>query len=241
VAKLKQIRQLQKSIFYLIFCILLFSAIPSLLSAENNLQIINGETLIMQIREKNGETYLGTNTYSIQNADGKTTYYYLYTDKYDSWYVWTDGNAIPFKIIYENKDGKITLLFNHKGKVIMQGSWKNRTIEKTKYFLPNVTLENALVIRSLNLESNEKYEFDLLQYDKLPELEAYRMYFQVVGEETVTVKAGRFYCKKVLFSLSDWRGIFWQSYYYVSDDSNRYIVKTLNVPDGGAMELIRIE
>lgn len=225
----------------IIFFIFLFSIISSIFSNENNLQIINGETFIMKIIEKNGETYYGTNKYSIQSVDGKTTYYYSYVDKYDSWYVWTDSNGIPFKIIYENEYGKITLLFNHEGKVTMQGSWKNEVIEKIKYFLPNVTLENTLVIRSLNLESNEKYEFDLLQYDKLPELDAYRMYFQVVGEETVTVKAGTFHCKKVLFSLSDWRGIFWQAYYYVSNDSHRYIVKTLNVPDGGAMELIRIE
>jgi hypothetical protein len=225
----------------MIIFILLFSVIPSLLSAENNLQIINGEKCVMEIRDKSGETYLGTNTYNIQSVDGKTAFYYLFVNKYSSWYVWTDSNAIPFKIIYENEDGKITLLFNHKGEVAMQGIWKNREIEKTGYFLPNVTLENALVVRTLNLESNEKYEFDLLQYDKLPQLDAYRMYFQVIGEETVTVKAGTFYCKKVLFSLSDWRGIFWQAYYYVSNDSHRYIVKTQNVPDGGAMELIRIE
>jgi hypothetical protein len=174
-------------------------------------------------------------------VDGKTAFYYTFINEYSSWYVWTDSNAMPFKTIYENEDGKITLLFNHKGEAILQGIWKNRTIEKTKYFLPNVTLENALVVRTLDLESKEKHEFDQLQYDKLPQLDAYRMYFQVIGEETVTVRAGSFDCKKVLLSLSDWRGIFWQAYYYISNDSHRYIVKTLNVPDGGEMELIRIE
>jgi len=88
---------------------------------------------------------------------------------------------------------------------------------------------------------NERYEFDFLQYDKLPELDADRMYFQVIGEETVTVQAGTFKCRKILFSLSDWRGSFWQAYYYISDDSHRYIVKTENIPHGGAMELIQIK
>jgi hypothetical protein len=222
----------------------LYAVIFSAFSDENSLLIIDGEKLVMEITDKNGETYYGTTTYYIESTAGETTFNYFYEGRDESWSVWTDSNGMPFKIIFENENGILTLLFDHEGEVTLQGTWKNREIEKEKLFQPDntfVTLENTLVLRTLDLESDEKYEFDLLQNDKLPRLDAYRMYFQVVGEETVTVQAGTFYCKKVLFSLSDWRGLFWQACYYITDDCHRYIVKIMNIPDGGESELIKIE
>jgi len=67
------------------------------------------------------------------------------------------------------------------------------------------------------------------------------MYFKVIGTTKVSVKAGTFNCKKILFSLTGYKGFFYKAYYYVTDDADRYIVKIENIPVNGSSELIAIE
>lgn len=67
------------------------------------------------------------------------------------------------------------------------------------------------------------------------------MYFQVLNEEIVKVPAGTFKCKKILFSLADWRGNFYKSYHYITNDVHHYLIKMVNMPTGAKTELISIK
>ncbi|MBN1648301.1 MAG: DUF3108 domain-containing protein [Spirochaetales bacterium] len=166
---------------------------------------------------------------------------YTNADEVSAWEVHTDLHGVPSLIKYSEKGNSLVLIFDGTGKVRVKGNWKGKEIDLAKTFSPTVTLENAAVARSLDFTSNTKYVFDLLQTDKLPQLVPYRMYFRVVGEEIVTVPAGTFRCKKIQFSLKDWRTLFYKAYYYISDDEKRIIVKIDNVPKGGSSELTAIE
>ena len=143
--------------------------------------------------------------------------------------------------VYYVKLCKMQLDFDGKGGVILTGYWNGKKIEQKNEFMKNVTLENALVVRTLELDNFDEYIFDLLQTSKFPSLESYKMYFKVLGEETVGVKAGTFNCKKILFSIKGWKGIFYKAYYFVSNDEHRYLVKIENMPRGGSTELVSIE
>jgi hypothetical protein len=106
-----------------------------------------------------------------------------------------DARGVPSRISYRSREGEMTFTFAGNGK---------RVDEKLR-LLPNATAENMLALRSLRLEDGGAYEFDLIQTDKLPRLEAYRMCFQLVGKEEVTVPAGTFRCLTLRFSFRDWR------------------------------------
>jgi|GEM_PF-1922439 len=225
-----------------IIFILLFSMFFSInINTFADQKINDGEKFIYKITGKDGKSFTGKSAYHVSCSNGKIIYSYLYISDIEKFDVKTDENGKPIEIIYEAKGNIIKLIFNGLGKTNMKGYWHGNKLDKEGYFLKNVTLENALVIRTMDLNSKEKYVFDLLQIGEFPKLIAYRMYFQVIGEETITVKAGSFRCKKVIFSLCDWRGFFYKAYYYISDDQNKYIVKIDNVPMGGTSELIKVE
>ena len=148
---------------------------------------------------------------------------------------------MPVQCKYSSNNTKIIFDFNKNGNIWVNGLWNMKKINKSGVFMNNVTIENALVVRNLNFTNNEKYIFDLIQIDKLPKLKAFRMYFKVIDNEMINVKAGVFKTKKVLFTLTDWRNVFYKAYYYISDDEHRYIVKIINIPVGGETELLSIE
>ena len=133
------------------------------------------------------------------------------------------------------------MTFNTKGDVKLDGIWNDEEIQKSGKFSKNVSSEIGLVLRTLNLNSRRKYVIDIIQKDIFPELTAYKMYFEVVGEEEVKVPAGTFYCKKVLFTLSGWQGLFYKCYNYITNDERRIIVRMDNMPRGGQTYLIAIE
>lgn len=203
--------------------------------------INNGEKFIFKITTSEGTTYTAETTYYVKNIENKIIYAYAHRDEFVSWDVTTDKNAIPIKIKFTEKGNQMNYSFNGNGKVNMSGFWNGKMVNEKGTFSKNVTVENALVAITLDLNLNNKYVFDLIQTDKLPNLKPFKMYFKVEGEERVMVKAGTFKCKKVLFTLTDFRSIFYKAYYYITDDEHRYIVKIDNMPMGGATELTSIE
>lgn len=207
----------------------------------DELQIVDGETLTFEITPEEGEPYLTTSTYYVKEENGEVLYSYTNVDKNASWDVTTDTQALPRKIVFAKKDNKVELNFDQQGKVEMVGEWNGKKVHETATFRENVTLENMLIIRTFDLQSTEKYEFDLLRSGKIPDLKHYPMTLEVVGEEEVTVPAGTFQCKKVLFTLADWRSSFYKGYYYVTDDEHRYVVKMENLPQNGSTVLQKIE
>lgn len=156
------------------------------------------------------------------------------------WDVETDRNGKPKKIAFEAGENHVSFEFTPEGNVKMQGDWNGKVIQAAKQFKNEVTAENILYLRTRDFSRKKKYVFSLLQLRELPDLKAYPMYFQLVGKETVTVKAGTFKCLKVRFSLTGLKGFMYKAYFYISDDDNRTIVKINNVPKGGSMELVEI-
>lgn len=212
------------------------------LQAQSNKELFieSGEKLIYKIKVKGKEDYQHTVTYFSQKEVGQLFYSYKSVDIHSRWEVKTDNRAYPLKIDLFAKGNEVHLSFDGRGKVNMQGYLNGKKIDTRAQFKPNVSLENALIVRSLDLNSPEKYSFDLLQFDKFPKLEAFPMFFQVEDDVVVSVEAGTFKCKKVLFSLNDWRSLFYKAYYYISYDEHHYIVKIENVPKDGSTELIKI-
>lgn len=197
-------------------------------------QVTDGKIQYQEEVIYQNSTFEGKNAISYVNIAKKGN------EKLYEWNVVTDAQASPFKIDYYEGNSEVNMVFDGEGRVKMTGNWKDEQLNLTNNFKKNVTLENALILRNLNLDSNKKYVFDLLQREELPKLKAYEMYFKVVGNKTVTVSAGTFDCKKVLFSLTDWRGFFYKAYYYVTNDNHRYIVKIENSPKDVDSELISI-
>ncbi len=201
--------------------------------------IENNESFIYKI-DNDGNSYTATCTYTIKEFSGIKRYYYDYSDKYCAWEVTTDFNGLPQNIVFRKDKNRVTLKFNKTGAVKMTGLWDGKNLMETGKFSANVTLENALVLRTMDLRKGKKHVFDLLQTEKFPDLEAYEMCFEVIGIETVTVPAGTFQCKKVLFTVNDLRSAFFKAWYYVTDDNHRYIIKMENMPRGGSTVLTQI-
>ncbi|MBN2040441.1 MAG: hypothetical protein JW864_10385 [Spirochaetes bacterium] len=227
-----------KFIKYSVFLILLMAEFD-LFSAPETI-ISNNEVLVYKVHPEKGDPYTSKTVYNFEKKNGVLFYSYIHYDKDHTFKVITDKDAIPRKIIRTNAESSASFTFTGEGSVILVLENNNGITEKNGTFSENVSAENALIARTLDLSSEEKYEFDLIQCDKLPELAAYRMYFQVEGETTVAVKAGNFKCRKVLFSLSGWKGMFYKAYYYISNDEHHYIVKIENMPEGGCSELVKI-
>ena len=222
------------------FLCLYFCLSVSFIYAEN-LNVYNGEKFIYEVTNSEDEVFNTTTTYFVKQENGEKLYSYTNKDKYETWNVTTDVQGVPKNITYQAYGNTLTLDFEGTGDVTMQGYYGGEQIDKTGNFAANVSLENALILRTMDLDKGNKYVFDLLQTDKFPELKAYKMYFKVLGTETVQVEAGEFECKKVLFSLTGFRGLFYKAYYYVTDDENKYLVKMENMPKGGSSELISVQ
>jgi len=131
----------------------------------------------------------------------------------------------------------ISFNIDKNGQVCLKGVWNGVQCNTTKKFPNDVVIENSMLVRKIDFSSNEKVVFDLIKMDKMPDLKSHEMFFQVIGDETVKVPAGTFKCKKILFSLTGIKGMFFKAYYYISNDKNRYIVKIDNLPVGGCTEL----
>jgi hypothetical protein len=99
-----------------------------------------------------------------------------------------------------------------------------------------------MYLKTIDLKENDRFIFDLIRPDKFPALRSLRMYYKTVGTERVHVSAGIFNCKKILFSCKNFiLGKLYRSYFYVTDDENRYFVKEENPTRGFVVELEKIE
>lgn len=183
-----------------------------------------------EMNDGKGNTTLCDTKFNWANISGTKYSHYIFSGKDFSWNVTGSADGKPKEVIFKAGKDSITLRFNGEGLVICTGSWKNKKISESKKFRANVSMENMLVLQTLDFNKKGKYIFDLIQYDKLPDIIAYRMYFKVRGNETITTSAGTFKCKKIEFSIDDFRSIFYKAYYWITDDSKRLMVKVDNVP-----------
>lgn len=236
-------------IFHLIFS--LFYLIKGDFLCASPLKLVEGEKFIYQLIVGEGE-YRETTEYHTRVVNNIPYYFYTSIGEFTEpdvykpggkhkWEVTTHTNGMPSIIAFQVDKNTIKWKFDGKGTVDMRAHWEGRAFKTSRTFKPNVTGENNLSLRTLDFSQREKYVFDLIQVREMPDLEVYEMFFWVLGEESVTVKAGTFTCKKILFSLSGLRGHFYKAYYYVTDDEHRYIVKIDNIPRGGTSELVHIE
>ena len=207
---------------------------------SQDLIIEDGEKFIFNVTTGKGETYTSENQFHVKKVNDYILYSYTNEDEYEKWVVETAENGVPTTIEFFTKGNETALTFHGNGDAEIHGFWSGKEINEKGSYSANVSLENALIVRTLDYSSKEKYAFDLLQTSKLPRLVAFPMYFKVLGKEEITVPAGTFSCVKVQFSLTDMRGLFYKAYYYISDDTHRYIVKIHNVPMGGETELVSI-
>jgi len=214
--------------------------------------VFNGkQKFIYKVRVKDN-VYTEITEYKKESLNGKLYFSYISTGDYTStdkyiesgthrWEVCTDAKGMPAYVnLYSGNNG-IWMKFDGNGNVDYNIKWNNKTAGGRKNFKANVSFENALIVRTLDFNRNDNYIFDLIQSRELPDIEAYEMYFKVIGTTKVSVKAGTFNCRKILFSLTGYKGFFYKAYYYVTDDADRYIVKIENIPVNGSSELIAIE
>jgi hypothetical protein len=120
----------------------------------------------------------------------------------------------------------------------LNAHWKGKTFSQTGQFQHEVSTEPYLLLRTMALGTGTRRDFDSIAYRELPALVTYPMFFEVLGDETVTVPAGTFHCNKVLFTVNDWRRLFFSAVYYITDDEKRWIVKVELHPFSGGMELV---
>lgn len=200
----------------------------------------NGETFdyIRKSTQNSSENVRFKMAFSVKTEGAET--HYLYENKHPDgrWLVRTrkDGTPVETNLIRERE--KYRVQFSPDGRLTVKGVWDGKQQEYKARFDPNATLENLMLLRTLPLQPGAKYSFQQFRPDKLPKLVPYKMYYQVVGEKTVTVKAGTFRCKEVLFTCkSSLYRRFYKSYFYVSDDSHRYFVKEINPSRGFEVEL----
>lgn len=223
----------------LITCI---SFITIFISAQEfNFDKLNGKSFVYKIKESMAVEYNCTTSYKWEVIGGVKYCNYITIGKNEIWDVTTDLNGKPLKICYKKAKDSLKLDFKTNGQVIMKGIWENKKVYESKTFSDNVSLENVLLLQTMDFNNRDKYVFDLIQYDKFPKLVAYRMYFKVTGEQDVTTSAGKFKCKTVDFSLTDLRGLFYTAYYWVSDSPEHTMVKIDNIPAMmGKTELVEI-
>jgi hypothetical protein len=227
------------SLYDFLRCTLLFLLHYTVSVSADPFSLQSGERLEFSIQGASGEKYTSASQYSDTIINGARYFRYVNSDKYAHWDVIADTNGSPLNIAYQTNGNTMNLSFDGLGKVTMDGFWNGKKTEQKGIFQRNVTLENAFILRTMEFTIGAEREFTLLQTDKFPELSAYTMFFKVLGNETIKVAAGAYSCKKVLFSIRGWRGLFYKSYYYVSDDAYRHLVKMTNVPLGGWSELVK--
>jgi hypothetical protein len=197
---------------------------------------------VYQIKLKNRETYKANMRYSRTEIDGQESLSYTSCDKFDHWSVVARNDGYPREIRHNALNGNFdfSFTFGESGNVDMNGSWKGEESSRKGTFSKRVSLENAMILRRLDLTIGMKHTFDLIQHSSYPNLSALPMYFSPIGIEEVEVPAGKFSCCKVLFSIDDVRGAFFRAYYFVSVDGYQDIIKCVNVPVGGGYELVSI-
>lgn len=237
-------------VLYLSFSTVLHAK-DEITSSNSFLKMETGNKFIYRIMINERE-YTETTEYHTIVIDNRPCYSYISigdfteSDIYKSggkhkWEVTTDIQGMPIKISFQAGKNTVEMEFDGDGTVHMKANWNEKILKDSEKFKSNVTSENSLLVRTLDFSHHGKYVFDLLQLKEMPYLEAYEMFFEVLGDETVTVKAGTFKCKRILFSLTGFKGFFYKAYYYVTNDECRYIVKIDNMPMEGSSELIRIE
>ena len=208
--------------------------------------IFNGSEELTYIIHLNGKSYIEKTKASF--VDDQLSY--ISEGNYVSPKVWEKGgphqwdvkilkNGQPYLIQYSVAENVVRWSFDGKGRVCMNGIWDSNTCHDCKQFDTYVTVETNYLIRHVNFVNNEQYIFNLIQLSELPKFKTYIMYFQWVGDEVVQVEAGEFHCKKILFSLKGFKGFFFKSFFYISNDAHRYIVKIDNLPINGTTELIK--
>jgi len=201
---------------------------------------------------KNGETfdYIRKSTrpdsqgvrfkmlFSVEQEGGQTQFVYENRHPDGRWLVRTRADGTPVETNLARGRDNYKLKFSPDGHLVMNGVWEGKEREYKARFDPNATLENLMLLRTLPLEPGSKYSFQQFRPDKLPKLVPFRMMYQVLGKKTITVKAGTFRCKEVLFTCkSSFYRRFYKSYFYVSDDDHRYFVKEVNPSRGFVVDL----
>lgn len=208
-----------------------------------SVSMVEGKTSCeFRIWHKGGDPYDASVKYVCGDINGLSGVSYEYSDKFDKWFVIAERDGRPNSIRHFAINGMFdfSFSFDRNGKVSMNGTWDGKPYEVEQQFSHDVSVENSLFLKCMSLDPGVKYCFDLIQTTAYPGLSALPMYYKTIGKENVSVPAGDFTCKKILFSINDMRGVFFQAYYFVTDDAHQEIVKCVNVPQGGKYELIAL-
>ncbi|MDA3900333.1 MAG: DUF3108 domain-containing protein [Spirochaetes bacterium] len=186
-------------------------------------------TTLNKTTEQNSCTYRNTNN----------GYTYIYTSANESWQVKTYRSGRPQTVKHNIRGNELSFVYNANS-VSISGIWAGDAINNEKRYDRLVTSENALLLRTHDFTKNPEMVFEMQQPDYYPLLETMTMQYIYEGTETVTVPAGTFECKKIRFTLTGIKKMFFSAYYYITDDARQIIVKTENMPRNGKSELVKI-
>ncbi len=176
--------------------------------------------------------------FSVQKDSGQTLLEYRNEHPDGKWLVRTLEDGTPLQVDMSRGEDNLSIHFAQDGLINLKGKWNGReTLQQVRHD-PKATVENLMLLRTLPFQNGSKHKFQLFRPDKLPKLVPYQMYYKVMGEKTVTVRAGTFRCKEILLTCDNflYRRLY-HSYFYVSDDANRYFVKEVNPSRGFEVEL----
>lgn len=167
-------------------------------------------------------------------------YEYFYQAPGEQWLVRTDTRARPLGITHRIEGNELVFDYSDTS-VRMKGMWKGTSVADTQSYPSFVTGENALLLRTHDFDAEKSFSFLLMQPDGYPKQKVLRMKFTWVGNETVTVPAGTFDCRKICFSMDGAASLLFRAHYYISNDERQIIVKSDNMPLKGSTQLVKIE
>ncbi|MBF0451822.1 MAG: hypothetical protein HQK75_14050 [Candidatus Magnetomorum sp.] len=156
------------------------------------------------------------------------------------WDVLSTSDGYPRLIEYHVGPNTMQMTFTKDGHFEMEGFWDGKKCSNQKVFENNVYVEISSLIRTMNLKQNTPFIFELIRLPEFPMIKTHQLYVQILNDSIVNVPAGRFSCKKILFSASGYKGYFFKAYFYVSIDERQLIVKIENLPIGGKTELVKM-
>jgi len=154
------------------------------------------------------------------------------------WDVLSTSDGQPRLIEYKVGRNYVRMTFSKEGHFELKGFWDGKKCFKQKSFENKVYVELSSLMRTIDLNQKEPLLFELIKLTRFPKIETHHLFIKVMEDVEVKVPAGLFSCKKIMLSVSGYKGYFFKAYFFVSNDDRQIVVKIENLPIGGVTTLI---
>jgi hypothetical protein len=156
------------------------------------------------------------------------------------WDVVSTRDGQPRLIDYQAGPNSMHMTFEKNGLFEMKGFWDGIQCHKKRDFDNPVYVEIMGLVRTMDLKQKAPIRFDFIRITQFPMVKVHYLYLQMLHDVMIDVPAGRFNCKKIMLSVSGYKGFFFKAYFYVTTDKRQLIVRVENIPIGGMTQLIEV-